>query len=158
DGTSHSVTGSVAGIPGAIPSLTYSDSTGHSVTAPTNAGTYTVTGSYVDSTNFVSATGTGTLTIAKASQSITWSDPLPITYVTALSATQLNATVAGVSGGSPPGALAYSPGVGMPLGPGLGQALTVTAAATNNYNQATKTVHIDVLDRPAAVGAITAPL
>jgi len=51
----------------------------------------------------------GTLTIDKATQTIAWSDPAGITYGTALSGAQLNATVTGVSGGSGPGALSYSP-------------------------------------------------
>src|SRR5437870_1239499 len=52
--------------------------------------------------------------------------------------------VAGVSGGSAPGALTYTPAPGTLLNAGAGQALQVDAAATINYNSATKIVHINV--------------
>jgi len=58
-----------------------------------------------------------------------------------LSNTQLNTTVAGVPGGTAPGALTYSPAAGTVLPVGS-QTLTVTAAATSNYNSATKSVTI----------------
>ena len=55
--------------------------------------------------------------INRANQIITWSNPANITYGTLLSATQLNATVVGVSGGSAPGALTYTPAAGSPTTP-----------------------------------------
>jgi hypothetical protein len=64
-----------------------------------------------------------------------------MTYGAALSSTQLNATVVGVSGGTAPGALTYNPAAGTVLSPGS-NSMTVTAAATPNYNAATKTVTI----------------
>src|SRR5262249_24885348 len=67
-----------------------------------------------------------------------------IVYGTALSGTQLNATVAGVMGGSAPGALTYTPSAGTLLDAGNGQPLTVDAAQTTHYKPATKTVHINV--------------
>src|SRR5207247_2295621 len=76
-----------------------------------------------------------------------------ITYGTALSGTQLNATVAGVSGGSAAGALTYSPVSGTVLNGGDWQALTVSAAATTNYCAASKTVHIDVAKAALTVTA-----
>ena len=45
-----------------------------------------------------------TLTVTPATQTITWATPAAITYGTALSGTQLDATVAGVSGGAEPAA------------------------------------------------------
>jgi hypothetical protein len=57
----------------------------------------------------------------------------------------LNATVAGVGGGTTPtGALTYTPPAGTVLPAGANQALRVDAAATINYNAATKTVYINV--------------
>src|SRR5205814_10655283 len=67
-----------------------------------------------------------------------------IVYGTVLSGTQLNASVAGVAGGSPPGALTYTPDAGALLNVGNDQALKVDAAETTNYKPATKTVHINV--------------
>ena len=86
----------------------------------------------------------GSLTINKANQSITWTNPAAITYGAALGGTQLNAVAAGIAGGSQPGALSYTPSAGTMLKAGTHQALRVDAAATTNYNAATKTVYIDV--------------
>ncbi|MDN3656661.1 hypothetical protein QWZ08_13535, partial [Ferruginibacter paludis] len=89
------------------------------------------------------SSGTGKLIVNKADQTITWANPANITYGTVLSATQLNATVAGVSGGSAPGALTYTPASGVLLSAGS-QTLQVDAAATTNYNAATKQVALVV--------------
>jgi hypothetical protein len=83
--------------------------------------------------------------VLKANQTITWSNPSDITYGTTLSATQLNATVAGVSGGTSRGALTYTPPSGTLLNAGNAQTLHVDAAETSNYNAASKDVTINVL-------------
>lgn len=85
----------------------------------------------------------GTLTITKADQTITWATPAAVTYGTALSASQLNATVAGVTGGSAPGTLTYDLAAGTVLNAGVHR-LSVAADATKNYNAATATVCLDV--------------
>src|SRR6185369_10571733 len=80
------------------------------------------------------------LTVAKATSVITWTPPASITYRTALSSDQLNATV------NAPGTLSYSPGPGTVLNAGSGQTLTAAflPANPNNYNSVTATVSIDV--------------
>lgn len=115
----------------------FSDAGGYSITATLNdpngkLGNYTVSNT------------AGTLTINKADQVITWANPADITYGTALGAAQLNATVAGVAGGSAAGALTYTPAAGTVLNAGNGQTLSVSAAATTNYNAAAATVIINV--------------
>jgi hypothetical protein len=100
--------------------------------AGTDAGNYTV-----------NSTATTTATIAKANQQISWSAPAPIVFGTSLSNTQLNATVAGVQGGTATGALTYTPAAGTILGVGTRQ-LRVDAASTINYNAATSTVSINI--------------
>ncbi len=117
-----------------------------SSTIHTDAGTYasdfwtfTGTANY----NNIAAT-TITDQINKANQTITWANPANITLGTPLSGTQLNATVAGVTGGSAPGALTYTPAAGTVLSVGANQPLKVDAAATINYNAASKTVYINV--------------
>ena len=85
-----------------------------------------------------------TLTLNKASQTITWNNPANIVLGTPLGPTQLNATVT-VVGPAPAGTLTYSPAAPTVLGVGTHQALNVTAAATNNYNAANATVYINVL-------------
>ena len=99
----------------------------------------------------VTITG-GTLAITQAEQVITWADPAGIVHGTPLGGVQLNATVAGVDGGSAAGALIYDPPAGSILDAGQ-QALTVTAAATTNYYQATATVYINVADAAVWCGS-----
>jgi hypothetical protein len=115
--------------------------------APIDAGSYKVVSTYDGDANHDGSSDTDFFAIAKANQVITWSNPAPVAFGTVLSATQLNATVAGVPGGSAPGALTYTPPAGTQLLTLGSNALSVTAAATNNYNQATKTVYINVVQR-----------
>ena len=65
-----------------------------------------------------------------------WATPADITYGTALSATQLNATA------NVPGTFVYTPLAGTVLNAGAGQTLSVTFTPTDaaNYTTATKTV------------------
>ncbi len=93
--------------------------------------------------NYNPSTKTVSIDVAKAAQIINWSNPAPIVLGTPLGSAQLNATVTGVSGGSPTGALTYAPGAGTLLAVNT-QTLSVTAAATANYNLASKTVQINV--------------
>ncbi|HEX7827796.1 MAG TPA: hypothetical protein VF477_23090, partial [Mycobacterium sp.] len=117
--------------PGAI---TYSPALG----AVLNGGPQTLMVSVAATQNFNAATKSVTLVVDQADQVITWANPADITYGTALSATQLNATTSG------DGALTYSPVSGTVLGAGSGQTLTVNAAATTNYKAASKSVSINV--------------
>jgi hypothetical protein len=96
-----------------------------------------------DAANYNTATKTVTINVLKADQTLTWIDPADITYGTPLSETQLNAIVS-VSGPDPAGALTYNPVAGTILDAVSSQALSVTAAATANYNEANKTVYINV--------------
>ncbi len=83
--------------------------------------------------------------VDKATQTISWSNPADITYGTLLSGTQLDATVS-VPVANPDqvaGALSYNPTAGTELDAGT-HTLTVTAAATSNYNEATETVSLTV--------------
>ena len=96
------------------------------------------------SSNYNPATATIYINVLKAAQVITWANPSDIVYGTALSATQLNATVAGVSGGTATGAVTYNPPLGTVLNAGLAQNLTVNVAETADYLAATQTVQINV--------------
>lgn len=96
-----------------------------------------------DHSNYEPAGASTTIDVAKAQQTIPWSAPAPIVYGTSLSATQLNATVS-VVGPSPAGALTYAPPSGTVLQAGT-ETLTVTAAATPNYEPASASVSITVL-------------
>ncbi len=105
---------------------------------------YPITVTLGENPNYSITPTDATLTVNKADQIITWNNPANVTYGTVLSEAQLNATVAGVSGGSNPGALTYSPLPGTLLNAGSGQTLHVDAAATQNYTAASKDVTINV--------------
>ncbi len=81
---------------------------------------------------------------------ITWNNPGNITYGTALSATQLNATATAIVGGSPvtvPGTFTYAPASGAILGGGNNQTLSVLFTPTNTiaYTTVTANAAINVL-------------
>src|SRR6202041_2665680 len=73
--------------------------------------------------SFGTGNATLTLTVGKAIPVITWATPAPISYGTALGATQLNATA------NVPGTFTYSPAAGATPGAG---SHTITATFTPN--------------------------
>src|SRR5207253_1507960 len=94
-----------------------------------DAGTHalSVTFTPTDAANYSGAIATATITVLKASSTITWPAPADITYGTALSATQLNATA------SAPGTFVYTPAAGTVLDAGS-HTLSVTLTPTDaNY-------------------------
>jgi MBG domain (YGX type)/Bacterial Ig-like domain (group 3)/Carboxypeptidase regulatory-like domain len=107
-----------------------------------NAGSYPsgVGGSFAGDGSYASSAGSNSLTVSKATPTITWTNPANIVYGTALSNTQLNATA------SVPGSFVYTPASGMVLHAGNGQNLHVdfTPTDTTNYNNTSKDVSINV--------------
>ena len=131
-------------VPGAFAyTATITGGTAAVVTAASvpGAGSYTLNLVFTptDSTNYTTATATVNLIVNQATPTITWATPTAISYGTALSATQLNAssTVAG--------AFAFSPAAGTVLGIGA-QTLGVTFTPTNttDYTTATSSVTLTV--------------
>jgi len=115
---------------------------------PSESATFTPT----DTTDYTTpAAGSVTVTVNKATPSITWSTPSAITYGAALSSTQLNATSATA------GALVYTPASGTVLGAGT-QALSVTLTPTDtaDYNSATASVQLVVNQAPLTITASSA--
>jgi hypothetical protein len=109
-------------------------------TATLGAGDHTIDYGYAGDGNFNSATGSGTLSVSRATPTITWATPAGITFGTALSAAQLNATV-GVGGVGVAGTFAYSlaDGTVVTAGTVLGAgtqtlSVTFTPADTADYN------------------------
>ncbi len=112
-------------------------------------GTCTVTASQPGDANYTAATAVvRSFTIAKGTPAITWANPAAITYGTALSATQLNATAA------VPGTFAYTPALGAVLAAGS-RTLSVTFTPTDaaNYSGATTTVTLTVSKAALSVTA-----
>ncbi len=106
-------------------------------TSPAGDKTFTVTGT--DRAGLTRSV-THHYAVAKAAPVITWNDPAGITYGTALSGAQLNATanVAGTFVYDPPAGTVLDAGQDRPL------MVTFTPADLVNYTVATKTVHLDV--------------
>jgi sugar lactone lactonase YvrE len=117
--------------------FTYSPASGTVLSAGSN--TLTATFTPTNTTDYTTATAKVTLVVNKATPAITWATPKAITYGTALSATQLDAssTIAGT--------FKYSPASGTVLGAGS-QTLTVTFTPTNttDYTTASASVALSV--------------
>jgi len=90
-------------------------------------GTHTlsVTFTPTDTLDYATVTQTVSLQVTKATPTVTWANPANITYPTALSGTQLNAT-ASFNGNTLPGSFVYTPPAGTVLNGGNGQTLSVT--------------------------------
>ena len=108
--------------------------------------TYTVSGNNLG--NYAVTQATGTLTVTRATPALTWNAPGSITYGTALSAAQLNATA------STPGAFTYTPALGAVL-PAGAQKLSVTFTPTDTANFSSQNATVTLPVNPAAI-AITA--
>jgi large repetitive protein len=106
-----------------------------------NAGTSTLSLTFTptDTANYSGVTQTVSQTVNQATPTIAWATPTTITYGTALSSTQLNAT-ANVAG-----SFVYIPAAGAILGIGT-NTLLVTFAPTDatNYSSVTQTVLLTV--------------
>ncbi len=140
----------VGGVSGSVEgTFTYSQAVG-AVLAPGTGQTLSVTFIPTDRTDYQTTFDTVAINVDKATPTIIWSNPYDITYGTALSATQLDATsswTVGGGSGSVAGSFAYTPAAGTVLAPGAGQTLSVTFTPTDttDYNTASATATINVL-------------
>jgi hypothetical protein len=104
-----------------------------------NAGTQTLTATFAptDTIDYTTATASVPLTVNKAALTINWATPGAISYGTALSGTQLDAT------STASGSYAYSPAAGTVLAVGS-HTLSVTFTPTNagNYTPSTATASV----------------
>jgi hypothetical protein len=117
--------------------FTYSPAAG-TVLGP-GAQTLRATFTPTDTTDYVPTTATISLTVNKATPTITWAAPAAITFGTVLSASQLNASA------NVPGTFAYSPASGTLLTAGshtLG--VTFTPTDSTDYTTATASVPLTV--------------
>jgi RHS repeat-associated protein len=107
--------------------------------------TLSVTFTPTDTTNYTTATATATLQVNKATPAINWATPAAISYGTALSSTQLDATAAGYNGAALPGAFVYSPASGtVPEAGAQVLSTTFTPNDTTDYNPVTAIVTLTV--------------
>ncbi|HZR27543.1 MAG TPA: FG-GAP-like repeat-containing protein, partial [Terriglobales bacterium] len=115
-------------------------------------GTHHITATYYGTGTFKpSSSGAVTQVVNPGPPPIAWNTPTPITYGTALSATQLNAT------SNVPGTFVYNPAAGTIL-PAGSQTLSVTFTPTDtiNYTTATATVPLIVTQAPLTITASNA--
>jgi Bacterial Ig-like domain (group 3) len=126
----------LASVPG---SFTYTPAAGTVLGAGTSQG-LSVSFTPTDSTDYTAAIGGASITVNKATPAITWANPVAITYGTALSATQLDATA------SVPGMFTYAPAAGVVLSGGASQPLSVNFTPTDSadYTTATGSAMINV--------------
>jgi hypothetical protein len=151
DGQPHNATVSAVdylGQPLSPVTITYNGTTN----PPVNAGTYAAVASYPGNSNYLPQSVSATITINRATPSITWAAPAPIVYGTALTGAQLNATA------NVPGTFSYTPAAGTRLSAGSGITLSTNFAPTDttNYTNATTTRTIDVLRAPLSVTTLNA--
>ena len=138
---------------GTLGTVTLSGGSGTFSTTALPVGTSTIQATYSGDTNYgASLSPAVTVTVstsAKTTPTITWANPASISFGTALSGTQLDAT-ANVAG-----SFVYSPAAGTVLSVGT-HTLSTTFAPSNaaQYNTAAKTVSISVV---AASGGCSAP-
>jgi len=96
---------------------------------------------------YKAATATAKTTAEKVVSVITWATPVPITYGTALSSTQLDATA------SVPGAFVYSPAAGavprVPRSPATCDTLKVTFTPTQTTDYTKETATVCIVVNPA---------
>jgi subtilase family serine protease len=111
-------------------------------------GTYAIVPALVDpgnrQTNYTLSLVNGTLTVAQANPQMTWTNPAAITYGSALTSNQLNATA------NVPGSFVYNPTNGTMLNAGTNAlSVTLTPADTVDYSNAIGSVSLVV--SPAAL-------
>ncbi len=120
-------------------SFAYSPAAG--TVLPAGAQTLAVTFTPTDTTDYTTATDTVTVTVNEATPTVTWLAPSSITYGTALSGTQLNATA------SVPGSFAYSPAAGTVLD-GVSHTLSVTFTPADATDYATAKTSVTLQVNP----------
>ena len=137
-----------ASVPG---TFTYTRALG-SVLHAGNDQTLSVSFTPTDTTDYTTATAKATINVDKATPSITWAKPADITYGTALSSAQLDATA------SVPGSFSYTLGAGTFLNAGAGQVLSASFMPTDtmDYNAAAPTSTINV-DKATPTLNVSAP-
>ncbi len=110
-------------------------------------GVHMITASWGGNSNYSSVTSSPiTQTVNMATPVITWAAPAPITYGTALSSAQLDAST------PTSGSFTYSPALGAVLSTGSKTlSVTFTPADTTDYNPATATVTLTVNQATPAI-------
>jgi hypothetical protein len=121
---------------------------GTTVTMTATTGTCLLTASWAADANYLSASATQSTAAEGAAPTITWATPSAITYGTALSGAQLDAT-ATYNGAKVAGSFVYTPAKGTVLGAGT-QTLSVVFTPTNTTNYSPVTASVTLTVNPAS--------
>jgi len=135
---------------GVTPTITTNSAcstSGTTVTMTSGTGKCTVTAKWAATAYFLAASASQTTTALKLLPTVTWATPAPITYGTALSGSQLNAT------SNVAGSFVYSPSAGTVLGAGS-QTLSVTFTPTLTQNYTTATVKVTLVVSKSATSTV----
>jgi sugar lactone lactonase YvrE len=135
---------------GVTPAITTNSAcsiSGTTVTMTSGTGKCTVTAKWAATAYFLAASASQTTTAVKLLPTVIWATPAPITYGTALSGSQLNAT------SNVAGSFVYSPSAGTVLGAGS-QTLSVTFTPTLTQNYTTSTVKVTLVVNKSATSTV----
>lgn len=113
------------------------------------AGNHNLSASFAAQGAFDTSSATSTITITQATPVITWPTSAPITYGTALSVAQLDASA------NVPGSFAYLPGMGTVLSAG-NQTLSATFTPTDTTDYSSARAQVTLVVQPAGL-TITGP-
>ncbi len=102
------------------------------------------TGGTFNAANYSISYAAGTLTVVPATPAVTWANPAPIIYGTALGASQLNAS------GSVPGRFTFSPATGTVLAAGT-NTLSVLFRPTDTTDYTNATTSVNLVVTPASL-------
>jgi CSLREA domain-containing protein len=123
-----------------------------------SVGSHTLSATFIpsDTTDYNTPTGTvsTTITVTAVTPMLQWATPTSITYGTALTNSQLNAT-ASYNGSQVPGSFTYNPGPGTVLGPGT-HTLSVSFTPTDTTTYGTPTAITTNLTVTQATLTVTA--
>ena len=118
------------------------------------AGTHNIGVSYTNTATSQTLTAATTLTVNKATPKLTWPTPAAIYASTPLSATQLDASAAGVTGSTLAGAFAYNPTAGTTLTAGS-HVLSTTFTPTDSTDYTANTAQVTVqVNAPTAATVV----
>jgi hypothetical protein len=117
---------------------------GNLVTMNSGTGTCSLTATWAADSNYLGVTKSQSTTATKATTILSWPNPAPIPYGTALSSTQLDAAA------NVPGTFVYSPSAGTVLAAGT-QTLSVTFTPTASLNYTSATAQVTLLVTQPAI-------
>ena len=142
--SSAQLNATATGLGGAALPGTFAYSPGPGSLLPAGMASLGVTFTPSDTTDHTTVAQSVNLAVNQAIPALMWSVPSPITYGTALSSTQLNATATGVGGTTLPGTFNYTPAAGSVPGGGT-QTLSVVFTPSDTVDYTTTSASVPLV-------------